>query len=141
MIRILSENNIFVKNRLMKGMRFLFVIMAAAALFIAGCGNGKALKEDARKIGDAMCRSVEVMNKLKEANPADSALVVKLRQDVEKQQNEMALLYKAFNEKWGDKVKDEKFTKAFKKALSESMKDCQNLTQEDRDNFKKQSEE
>ena len=125
----------------MKAANTLLTIAIGALLMLAGCGPKYDLKDDTEKIGNAMCRSIEVMNQLKEANPGDSVLVMKLRQDASAIQSEMAVLYEEFNTKWGDKTKNEDFTKLFRKELRRVMLECKSLSAEDRENFMKEVEE
>jgi hypothetical protein len=125
----------------MKVRTVLFVLVTGSLFALSGCGSKYDLKEDTAKISDAMCRSIDVMNQLKNANPDDSILVTKLRQDAGNIQSEMTLLYEEFNKKWGDKTKKEDFTKAFGKELRKAMLDCKSLSKEDRENFQKEIEE
>jgi multisubunit Na+/H+ antiporter MnhC subunit len=125
----------FAKRAKMKNLIALNLIMTGILLFIAGCGDQYNLKEDAKKIGDAMCRSIEVMNQLKSADPTDTLLVSKLSTDVINIQTEMATMYEAFNTKWGDKTKDKEFTANFRKELRKAMLDCKSLSEEDREVF------
>jgi len=119
----------------------LFSLFMGSLLILSACGHKYDLKDDAKKIGDAMCKSIEVMNKLKAANPADSEMVWKLRQDQKNNQIEMTILYQEFNAKWGDKTKKEDFTKAFGQELRKAMIDCKSLSKEDRENFMKEIKE
>lgn len=117
------------------------LIFGLFLLFNAGCKTQFDVQEDAKKIGDAMCRSLEVMNKLKSADPMDTLLVSTLSAEVTNIQTEMATLYEAFNVKWGEKTKKEEFTNAFKKELRKAMLDCKSLSAEDREVFLKEIEE
>ena len=51
----------------------LRLILLGAVIALASCGGNKELKKDAKNIAVAMCRNIETMNKLRAANPADSA--------------------------------------------------------------------
>jgi predicted ATPase with chaperone activity len=106
-------------------------------LFLSGCGN-RELKEDAAKIGDAMCRNIEIMNKMKAANPADSATMEKLRSQAHQLQIEMTIVYKEFSDKYGEKTKDQKFNKKFNRELRKALLDCPSLSKKDRDLFEQE---
>ncbi len=122
--------------------KYLFYsLMIVGMLGTTSCGNKYDLKEDAGKIGTAMCKSINIMNQLKAANPQDSDLVWKLRQDAKNTQIEMTILYQEFNTKWGDKTKKEDFTKAFGQELRKAMLNCKSLSKEDRENFMKELKE
>lgn len=118
---------------------FLPVILTGIIIF-SGCKSNE-LKKDTDQIGDAMCRNIEVMSKLRAANPNDTATINKLQADVKKIQDEMKILYQDFNKKYGDKVKDKEFTKKFSSELRRTMIDnCQSLSKQDREQFKKDLE-
>jgi len=106
-------------------------------LFLSGCGN-RELKEDAARIGDAMCRNIEIMNKMKAANPADSATMEKLRSQAHQLQIEMTIVYKEFSDKYGEKTKDQKFNKKFNRELRKALLDCPSLSKKDRDLFEQE---
>jgi ABC-type tungstate transport system permease subunit len=118
---------------------FLPLILGIVLLF-SGCGNHE-LKEDAAKIGDAMCRNIEIMNKMKAANPSDSATLIKLREQAHQLQIEMTIVYKEFGDKYGDKTKDPKFNKKFNRELRKAMLDCPSLSKQDREMFEKDLKE
>jgi hypothetical protein len=121
--------------------RFFFSLLTAGLMMIViSCGN-RGLKSDADKIGDAMCRNIEVMNKMKVANPMDTAAIGKLRIQSEKLQNEMTSLYKAFNEKYKEKIKDPAFVKDFNRELRKAMLECAYLSKTDRELFEKEINE
>ena len=115
---------------------FLPAFIGVVLLF-SGCGN-RELKEDAAKIGDAMCRNIEIMNKMKAANPTDSVTMQKLRSQAHQLQIEMTIVYKEFNDKYGEKVKDQKFTKKFNRELRKAMLDCPSLSKKDRELFEQE---
>ena len=118
---------------------FLPVILTGIIIF-SGCKSNE-LKKDTDQIGDAMCRNIEVMSKLRAANPNDTATINKLQADVKKIQNEMTILYQEFKQKYGDKVQDKEFNKKFSSELRRTMIDnCQSLSKQDRDQFKKDLE-
>ena len=49
-----------------------FILIIGIVIF-SGCHKrSKEFKKEVAEIGDAMCRSMEVMNKLKAADPADT---------------------------------------------------------------------
>jgi len=118
---------------------FLPAILGVVLLF-SGCEN-RELKEDAAKIGDAMCRNIEIMNKMKAANPADSAVMQKLRSQAHQLQIEMTIVYKEFSDKYGDKTKDLKFNKKFNRELRKAMLDCPSLSKKDRELFEQELKE
>jgi hypothetical protein len=118
---------------------FLLAIIGVV-LFFSGCRN-RELKEDAAKIGDAMCRNIEIMNKMKAANPADSVTLEKLRSQAHQLQIEMTIVYKEFSDKYGDKTKDQKFNKQFNRELRKAMLDCPSLSKKDRELFEQELKE
>ena len=107
------------------------------ALFFSGCGN-RELKEDAAKVGDAMCRNIEIMNKIKAANPADSVTMQKLHSQAHQLEIEMTIVYKEFGDKYGEKTKDPKFNKKFNRELRKAMIDCPSLSKKDRELFEQE---
>ena len=115
-------------------------VFISVALFFSGCGN-RELKEDAAKVGDAMCRNIEIMNKMKAANPADSVTMQKLRSQAHQLQIEMTIVYKEFGDKYGDKTKDPKFNKKFNRELRKAMIDCPSLSKKDRELFEQELKE
>jgi predicted nuclease with TOPRIM domain len=107
---------------------------------LSGCRNND-LKKETDEIGDAMCRNIEVMNKLRSANPNDTATISKLQEDVKKIQAEMTILYQKFKTKYGDKAQDKAFNKKFSTELRRTMLDnCQSLSKQDREQFQKDLE-
>ena len=116
---------------------FFFLAFIGVVLLFSGCGN-RELKKDAARIGDAMCRNIEILNKMKAANPADSVTMKSLRSQSNQLQNEMTIVYKEFNEKYGEKVKDQKFTKKFNRELRKAMLDCPSLSKKDRELFEQE---
>jgi hypothetical protein len=131
----------FAKISTMKIKYLFYSLIIVGMLGATSCGSKYDLKEDAGKIGTSMCKSIDIMNQLKAANPQDSDLVWKLRQDAKNTQIEMTILYQEFNKKWGDKTKKEDFTKAFGRELRKAMLDCKSLSKEDRENFMKELKE
>jgi len=115
---------------------FLPAIFGVVLLF-SGCGN-RELKKDAARIGDAMCRNIEILNKMKAANPEDSVTMKSLRSQSNQLQNEMTIVYREFNEKYGEKVKDQKFTKKFNRELRKAMLNCPSLSKKDRELFEQE---
>jgi outer membrane murein-binding lipoprotein Lpp len=109
-------------------------------LLLSGCGN-RELKEDAAKIGDAMCRNIEIMSKLKAANPSDSAAIKKLRSQAHQLQVEMTIVYQEFGAKYGDKTRDPKFNKKFNRELRKAMLNCPSLSKKDRELFEQELKE
>ena len=123
----------------MKTKNLFFFLITGMSIF-SGCGN-RELKADAKKIGDIMCRNIEVMNKLRTADPADTATVAKLQAQGEKMQKDMQVIYKEFGEKYAKKTKDPKFSKDFNRELRKAMLDCPHLSKKDRELFEKDLEE
>ena len=115
---------------------FLPAFIGVVLLF-SGCGN-RELKEDAAKVGDAMCRNIEIMNKIKAANPADSVTMQKLRSQAHQLEIEMTIVYKEFGDKYGEKTKDPKFNKKFNRELRKAMLDCPSLSKKDRELFEEE---
>jgi predicted nuclease with TOPRIM domain len=118
---------------------FLPLIIPVILLF-SGCKRND-LKKDTDKIGDAMCRNIEAMAKLRAANPNDPASINNLQTDIKKIQSEMTTLYQDFKQKYGDKVQDKEFNKKFSNELRRSMLDnCKSLSKQDREQFQKDLE-
>ena len=124
----------------MRVKQFFLPVIITGFIFFSGCKSND-LKKETDKIGDAMCRNIEVMSKLRAANPNDTATINKLQADVKKIQNEMTILYQDFKQKYGDKVQDKAFNKKFSTELRRTMLDnCQSLSKQDRDQFEKDLE-
>ncbi len=119
---------------------YLSIFILSAALCLISCRGNTELDADTRGIADAMCRNIEVMNKLRAADPADSALTMKLQGDAKQAQIEMTILYQEFKEKYAGKVEDEKFNKEFSRKLRKFMLDCPYLSKKDREEFERQLE-
>ena len=118
---------------------FIYTIILGL-MFFAGCKNAD-LSKDVTGIGDAMCRNIDIMTKLRSANPVDTATINKLQLDAKKLQIEMTILYKEFKEKYKDKVNDNAFNKDFSRELRKTMlKNCTSLSKEDREQFEKDIE-
>jgi hypothetical protein len=123
----------------MKSRTLLFSILLGVIIISSGCGN-RSLKRDAAKVGDAMCKNIEVVNKLRAANPSDSVTVAKIQAQVQQVQSEMATVFKEFREKYGDKTKDPSFNKEFNRELRKAMLNCPYLSKADREMFEKDLE-
>ncbi|MCX6249308.1 MAG: hypothetical protein NTX61_01000 [Bacteroidetes bacterium] len=124
----------------MKIKHYFFSAIILGLIFIAGCKNAD-LSKDVEGIADVHCRNIDVMTKLRSANPEDSAMINKLQVDAKKLQIEMTILYKEFKEKYKEKVKDNTFNKEFSRLLRKSMlKNCTSLSKEDREQFEKEVE-
>jgi hypothetical protein len=128
------------KAILMKIQNAFLPFLLAVLVLLSGCGN-KGIKKDAEKIGDAMCRHIEVMSKLRIVDPNDTVATQKLQADGVKLQAEMQLLYKEFGEKYGDKTKDPDFSKKFSRELRKAMLNCPYLSKQDRAQFEKELNE
>jgi hypothetical protein len=120
--------------------KLLFPFIFGFVLLFSGCGN-REMKEDAAKVGDAMCRNIEIMNKIKAANPADSVTIQKLRAQAHQLEIEMTIVYKEFGDKYGEKTKDPKFNKKFNRELRKAMLDCPSLSKKDREMFEQDLKE
>ncbi len=118
---------------------FLPAILGVILVF-SGCGN-RGLKKDAARIGDAMCRNIEILNKMKAASPIDSVTLKNLQAQSGQLQNEMTTLYKEFNDKYGEKIKDQEFTKKFNRELRKAMLECPSLSKKDRELFEQELKE
>jgi len=112
-------------------------MLAAAIMLLASCGSHN-LKKDAQKIADAMCRNLEVMNKLRTINPNDTLGTRALQDEDKALQDEMQKLYKDFREKYGEKTKDPEFSKSFSRELRKAMMNCEYLSKEDREQLEKE---
>jgi hypothetical protein len=121
------------------------VVPAALIIIVlanTGCGSAdQKLKEDTGKIAEVMCRSIEVMNRLKAADPADSALVRTLQVDEQKVQAEMNVAYDEFRKKHSRELDNPEFNKKFSKLLREEMLNCKYLSETDRENFMREIQE
>ena len=60
----------------MKLKNFIFLVIPGVVLLFSGCGN-REMKEEAAKVGDAMCRNIGIMNKIRNADPEDSVTLKK----------------------------------------------------------------
>lgn len=117
---------------------YLLLLVAVFLVFVYSCSNDNGFKKDVEGISQSMCRNIDVMNKLKAANPADSGTIKKLQADAYKVQGEMTVLYKEFEAKYKDKMKDDKFNKNFARELRKSMLNCSSLSKQQRDDFEKE---
>ena len=115
-------------------------LILGIVLVTSGCGD-RGLKEQAAKVGDAMCRNIEIMNKIRDADPADSVNMEKLKMQAHQLEIEMTIVYKEFGDKYGEKAKDPKFIKKFNRELRKTMLDCPSLSQKDRALFEKELDE
>jgi len=123
----------------MKIKSILFTLITAGVFLLSGCGGvNKELKKDAKNIADAMCKNIEAMNKLKNADPGDSILVQELQEESKQVQIEMTILYQEFKDKYKEKVNEGKFNKDFAKELRKSMLDCPHLSAKDKEQFQKE---
>ena len=120
----------------MKLRTLLAAIILSGLIIAAGCKSSD-MKKDAEKIGDAMCRNLELSGKLRTINPNDTASLAKLQAQSNKLQEEMNKLYSDFKDKWGEKVKDKEFSKKFSDELRRAMLNCPHLSKEDREQFQR----
>lgn len=122
----------------MKTGRILYLILIAAILGFSGCSSeNQELKNDAKNIADAMCKSIEAMKNLQTADPADSVQIQRLQADYKKIEAEMTALNDEFRKKYVGNVNSKEFTDQFRKYLNEAMLDCKSLSKEDREAFEK----
>jgi hypothetical protein len=124
-------------------MRKIFLpVIIFSMIVVGGCKRENAeLKESAKQIGDAMCRNIDAMNKIRAANPNDTATINKLQGDAKKVQIEMTILYQEFKKKYGEKANDKEFNKEFSNELRKAMLNCPSLSKEDREQFMKDLDE
>ena len=124
----------------MKLIHFPLLTIFVIILGISGCNRENTeLKKEAKVIAEAMCRSIETMNKLGAADPSDTSLIIKLQSESKAIGEEMASQYEAFNKKFNKQSEEPGFKKEFSKYLREAMLECPHLSKEDRENFMKQA--
>jgi hypothetical protein len=112
--------------------------LIAGIIGVSGCkSENKELKNEAKIMADAMCKSMGIMNSLKQVNPADSVQVARLQVEYQVVQSDMTRINQEFRAKYGEKTTSAEFTGEFRKYLNESMLECKNLSKEDRENFEK----
>ena len=119
-----------------------FTLLFFSTLFfiLSGCGKNKELKKDASDIADAMCRSIEIMNNLKVANPQDTIRINDLQYKYQNIQNEMETLYTGFRKKYEKRIGDTEFDKDFSNELRKAILNCRYLSKEDRIKYEKEIE-
>jgi hypothetical protein len=110
------------------------------ALILSGCSKNKELKEDASNIADAMCKSIEVMNRLKAIDPQDTVKINDLQLNYQSLQSEMEILYAEFRKKYENRLKDLQFNKDFANELRKAILNCRYLSKEDRMKYEKEIE-
>lgn len=118
----------------------LFFGMLLIILFNGCQKKDKELEKDVKSIGDLMCRSMEIMNKLTAANPSDTMMMQYLLKKNDDLQAEMNGVYSKFREKYADKLKDTTFYREFNAEVKKVLLDCKYLSKEDRENFLKEME-
>ena len=130
-----------IQKQIVMNSKKLFLPLTIGIIFLfSGCGNNE-IKKDAIEIGDAMCRNIEIMNKIRAIDPQDSVASQKLHLEAKKLQTEMTILYKEFGDKYGAKTKNADFNKKFAKELRRAMLNCPSLSKEDRAQFEKELKE
>ena len=129
------------KKSIMKIPKSLFLLLAIAFLLSFSCSRNNEIQKDAEQIGEAMCRHIEIMSKLKIVGQDDTAASHKLQSDAKKLEEEMQILYKKFGDKYGDKTKNPDFKKKFSHDLRKAMLKCQYLSKEDRAQFEAELKE
>lgn len=124
----------------MRNRIIIITCLFAGFILLSGCSGNTELKKDTKGLSDAMCRIIDVMNKLKTVNPSDSDKVTLLQMEAKNMQIEMTVLNQEFQEKYKDKLSDEKFKKDYSKYFREAMLTCPHLSKEDRERFEKEVE-
>jgi hypothetical protein len=118
--------------------KVLIGVMIAGAMILAACKGNEDLKEEVRPVADAMCKFIDVENQMKTAAKAsDSAAIDSLGKIRHEVQIEMTVLNQEFNKKFGDKFRDEKWIKNYKKAMNEALLECPHLSVQDREMMEK----
>lgn len=111
----------------------LVALSVTAIIALAGCSNN-TLKKDVEPLADAMCRFIELENKLKAVQDTADSVTLAGLMDARKQLTiEMTVLNKEFQDKYGDKIKDADFGKKFGKIMNDQLLECPHLSKEDRD--------
>ena len=117
----------------------LLTILLIPIIFIdSGCSENKELRQDTSVIADAMCRSIEVMNKLKGANPEDTVRINDLQLKYQNLQVEMETIYSKFRKTYESRMKDPEFNKEFSSELRKAILNCPYLSKEDRIRYEKE---
>ncbi|HNW72598.1 MAG: hypothetical protein PHP04_00035 [Bacteroidales bacterium] len=123
----------------MKNRNIIFFVVILFVFALAGCNSGdRELRQDAKGIADLMCRNIESMNKLRNADPADSMMSQKLQMEAHDIQVEMTIVYQEFKKKHAEKINDAGFNKKFGQYLREAMLECKSLSKEDRAKFEQE---
>jgi hypothetical protein len=121
--------------------KLLLILLLPGILLFSGCKNEKKqFEKDVARIGEAMCRSMEIMNKLKATNPDDTTKIADLQKKNEELQSEMAKLYSDFKDQYASKMDDPQFGKDFKAEIKKVMLQCKYLSNEDREKFLREAE-
>jgi len=114
------------------------IIFPVLLLICFSCSRSKELEKDASVIADAMCRSIEIMNKLKAASPQDTMSVNNLQTSYHDLQKEMENLYSDFRKKYEKRMNDPQFNKDFSNELRKAILNCPFLSKEDREKYAKE---
>ena len=114
------------------------IILPVLLFLCFACSRSKELEKDASVIADAMCRSIEIMNKLKAANPQDTMSVNNLQTSYHDLQKEMENLYSDFRKKYEKRMNDPQFNKDFSNELRKAILNCPFLSKEDREKYAKE---
>ena len=121
----------------MKFRAILTIILISGAFAFTGC-KGDKLKEDVAPMADAMCRFIDVQNKLKASiETNDTVSMQKYMAEQKQMQVEMTVLNEEFKKKYSDKINDQEFGKKFSKVMNEALLECPHLSKEDREMMKK----
>ena len=107
-------------------------------IYLSGCSRGSGLQKDVAEVADAMCKITGVMNKLKEADPNDSAAVARLQEEELRLESEMTKINEAFREKYKERLADDEFRKEYSREIRKAILECPYLSKEDRERFEKE---
>ena len=114
------------------------IIFPVLLLICFSCSRSKELEKDASVIADAMCRSIEIMNKLKAVSSQDTMSVNNLQASYHDLQKEMENLYSDFRKKYEKRMNDPQFNKDFSNELRKAILNCPFLSKEDREKYAKE---
>jgi len=114
------------------------IIFPVLLLICFSCSRSKELEKDASVIANAMCRSIEIMNKLKAASSEDTMSINNLQTSYHDLQKEMENLYSDFRKKYEKRMNDPQFNKDFSNELRKAILNCPFLSKEDREKYAKE---
>ena len=114
------------------------IIFPVLLLICFSCSRSKELEKDASVIANAMCRSIEIMNKLKAVSSQDTMSINNLQTSYHDLQKEMENLYSDFRKKYEKRMNDPQFNKDFSNELRKAILNCPFLSKEDREKYAKE---